>query len=715
MAEGEDIDLVADLLSTPFSRRPFQEKLDIVRRGRLTPALASLSQQGKGFVRHFQTTNYERYPWLTASEKRCKLYCWECLLLATDRFGVWSHTGFANLSCFTKAATKHQSTAGHLQATVRLKTFGDIRVDLQLSEQVRRETELHNEKVKKNREILKRLMDCVMFLGKQELSFRGNDEGAQSLNRGNYVELLSFLAEHDADLHYHLTTNRVFTGTSGKIQNDLIYAIAEVMGDEIKLEIKKAPFVAVMVDETTDVGNMAQLSLVLRYMTDTGVKERFIKFEDVTSGKRADDIAVLIFHLFEEYECSLDKVVAQCYDGAVVMASGLNGVQAKVKEKAPMALFIHCYAHRLNLVLMQGASKLKECKVFLANVNGLAAFFSRSPKRTKLLDNICKRRFPQVVPTRWQYTSRLVNAVYEKRLALKELFDHILEHHDEYDQDTVLSADGFTARLGDFEFCFLLNIFNGIFEYADVLFGILQTKSLDVQFCMARVNEFCDTVERARDKFSEIYEETVRISGGPSARRGQGATQDDLRAHYQRLHTSILDNILSQTRTRFQDHERLMFLSLLDPQHFQIYRKKFPQTAFSSLTQSHGSLFDLPRLKTELTVMYAMVDFEGRSPADLHDFLRSKNLSESLGQLYALACLAVTIPVSTASVERSFSTLKRIKTYARNTTGQKRLSALASMSIEKDLLMDLKRADKLYNRATEVFLRKERRLDFIFK
>ena len=38
----------------------------------------------------------------------------------------------------------------------------------------------------------------------------------------------------------------------------------------------------------------------------------------------------------------------QCYDGAVVMASGLNGVQAKVKEKAPMALFIHCYAHRLN-------------------------------------------------------------------------------------------------------------------------------------------------------------------------------------------------------------------------------------------------------------------------------------------------------------------------------------------------------------------------------
>ncbi|KAK5858320.1 hypothetical protein PBY51_002468 [Eleginops maclovinus] len=69
----------------------------------------------------------------------------------------------------------------------------------------------------------------------------------------------------------------MFTGTSGKIQNDLIYAIAEVMGEEIKMKIKKAPFVAVMVDETSDVGNVAQPALVLRYVTDTGVKERFVR------------------------------------------------------------------------------------------------------------------------------------------------------------------------------------------------------------------------------------------------------------------------------------------------------------------------------------------------------------------------------------------------------------------------------------------------------
>lgn len=55
--------------------------------------------------------------------------------------------------------------------------------------------------------------------------------------------------------------------------------------------------------------------------------------------------------------------------------------------------------------------------------------------------------------------------------------------------------------------------------------------------------------------------------------------------------------------------------------------------------------------------------------------------------------------------------LKRVKNYARNTTGQTWLSALDSMFIEKDLLMELKSTDELYNTASEVFLRKERRMN----
>ncbi|XP_019896449.1 uncharacterized protein LOC105029183 isoform X1 [Esox lucius] len=709
---GEELDLVVDLLAKPFSRRTFQGKLDIVRKGRPNPQLAALSQPGKGFVRHFQSSNYERYTWLTASKERCKLYCWECLLFGTDRNGVWSQAGFANLNCLTKAATRHQSTAGHLQATVLLKTFGDVRVDVQLNEQMQRETELHNEKVKKNREILKRLIDCVIFLGVQELSFRGQDESKESTNRGNFVELISFLAEHDKDLHYHLSTNEVFTETSGSIQNHLISAVAEVMGEEIKREISKAPFVAVLVDESTDVSTAAQVALVLRYVTDTGVKERFVRFDDVTRGKRVDDLATLIIQFLEEHEC-LDKVVAQCFDGAANMASGLNGVQAKVKVRAPMALFVHCYAHRLNLVLTQGASKLRECRLFFARLSGLAVFISRCPERTELLGDIYQRHLPRVAPKRWHYSSRLVNTVLEKRVALKELFEHILDHHDEFEEDSVRRADGCSAYLDDFEFCFLLSTFHVIFEYSDILFGILQNRPLDVQFCLARIDEFCETIESERGQFGEIYESTVRRTGAPSPLRGQAP--GDVRARYQKLYSDIFDNVLAQVRNRFKDHEKVVFLSLLDPEQFQTYRKKFPGVAFTSLTQSHGKLFDLPRLKTELTVMYAMADFEGKSPAELLAFLQQKDLCISMRQLYMLACLAVTVPVSAASAELTFSALKRIEMYSRNKTEEARQSALASMAIEKDLLQELKGAGVLYNRVIEVFMKNERRMDFVFK
>lgn len=174
----------------------------------------------------------------------------------------------------------------------------------------------------------------------------------------------------------------------------------------------------------------------------------------------------------------------------------------------------------------------------------------------------------------------------------------------------------------------------------------------------------------------------------------------------------VLDNVICQIENRFQDQDKLTFLSLLDPQQFPDYQKKVPQTAYSSLGQSYGTLFDLPRLKTELAVMYSMTHLKGKVPAELLGFLHRKDLGESMGQLYALACLAVTIPGSAAS-ERSVSALQRIKSYANKTSGQRRVPPLASMAIEKNLLAELKGA-WLYDRVIERFAGKEG-IDFVYK
>lgn len=163
--------------------------------------------------------------------------------------GTWNDSSFDSLNSFTKAALKHQGSEHHIMSVIYILKH---LVNVQLDKQRKQEISIHNEKVRRNRDILKRLTDCVFFLGQQELSFRGQDESGDSLNRGNYLKLLMLLAEHDADLW-----QPQFAGTSGKMQGDLINAVGEVLNDHIKEEIKQTKFVVVMIDEMTDLSNSA--------------------------------------------------------------------------------------------------------------------------------------------------------------------------------------------------------------------------------------------------------------------------------------------------------------------------------------------------------------------------------------------------------------------------------------------------------------------------
>lgn len=83
--------------------------------------------------------------------------------------------------------------------------------------------------------------------------------------------------------------------------------------------------------------------------------------------------------------------------------------------------------------------------------------------------------------------------------------------------------------------------------------------------------------------------------------------------------------------------------------------------------------------------------------------------------MYLLTCLVLPVPVSTASDVRTFSDLKWIKTYSRNTTKQAQLSALALISMEKVLLSDIKSKDKPCDPDIAHFIKKDWRMDFVFK
>ena len=51
----------------------------------------------------------------------------------------------------------------------------------------------------------------------------------------------------------------------------------------------------------------------------------------------------------------------------------------------------------------------------------------------------------------------------------------------------------------------------------------------------------------------------------------------------------------------------------------------------------------------------------------------------------------IVLSVTTASDERSFSTLKMLKTYIQSKTGEERLTALALMTVHKDIGVEKKK------------------------
>ncbi|GBP77619.1 Zinc finger MYM-type protein 1 [Eumeta japonica] len=121
-------------------------------------------------------------------------------------------------------------------------------------------------------------------------------------------------------------------------------SIAQVIRDEIKSEINFAKFVSVIADETSDISHREQMSVIFRYLTKTGIEERFVGFFDVTLERGADQLWQSILEIIDQFNYK-EKLVGQSYDGAAVMSGAQGGVQTKIKLQCPMAVFIlaSCY------------------------------------------------------------------------------------------------------------------------------------------------------------------------------------------------------------------------------------------------------------------------------------------------------------------------------------------------------------------------------------
>ncbi|PNF31520.1 hypothetical protein B7P43_G00803 [Cryptotermes secundus] len=237
---------------------------------------------------------------------------------------------------------KDEKSKKHVDNIVSLSLLGTVSIKEKLSEAYRLSINEHNIKVKKNREILSKIIDCIFFCGNFETPLRGHDEKDVSINPGVFRRLVNFASKLDSDLKHHLETSAVFTGVSKAIQNEVLDCLLQIYHEEIRAETRKASFVAVMADDTTDVSEHTQMVLVLRYVLNGEIFERFLGFF-IPENQTAD---VISKRILEQLDIILQgngqKLIAQTFDGANVMKDKRAGVQAQIKAVYSNAHFIHC-------------------------------------------------------------------------------------------------------------------------------------------------------------------------------------------------------------------------------------------------------------------------------------------------------------------------------------------------------------------------------------
>ena len=88
----------------------------------------------------------------------------------------------------------------------------------------------------------------------------------------------------------------------------------------------------------------------------------------------------------------------------------------------------------------------------------------------------------------------------------------------------------------------------------------------------------------------------------------------------------------------------------------------------------------------------------------LCDIMNSNPAAKSMcPELHALLKLYITIPVTTSTAERTFSTMRRIKTYLRSTMTQERLNHTFMLNAHKPRVdeLDLKHIAKLFISAND--------------
>lgn len=142
------------------------------------------------------------------------------------------------------------------------------------------------------------------------------------------------------------------------------------------------------------------------------------------------------------------------------------------------------------------------------------------------------------------------------------------------------------------------------------------------------------------------------------------------------VYYDALDRVLTEMRERFASRDTHILTSLAD-----VVLGKAAEDSFKAVSEFYNVDQDI--LMAETAVFHNLEGVELKTANKVLNYLQSNSLCETLPHFSEVAKTLATIPATSCSAERSFSCLRRLKTYLRSTMGQDRLSALGLLCIER--------------------------------
>lgn len=672
----------------------------------------------KWFVKTMSNGEQVLRNWLIYCKRKDALFCFPCIIFGKNQ-NVWTTAGFRDWQHLNPMLPRHENSLYHKKSYVEWKTFeSKIKkggfIDDQLQEEILKEKE-------KWRHILKVILDAILHCVKNNDALRGTCEKIGHPECGKFLNTIELISHYDPIIAQHIESHKKnqVNYFSPIIQNDIINIVASKIRQHIISNIQKAKYFSILFDSTPDTSHQEQMTQILRYVNidpntnKCSIEETFIDFI-VTHEKTGEALANDIENKLTLDGLNIRNIRGQSYDNGANMAGKYKGVQARILRFNNMARFVPCTAHSLNLIGVHAAQTSVQMKSCFETIQQLFNFFVNSTSRWDLLKEKLSVRLKGLSDTRWSAKANAVKALRNQLPLIIELLNEMCDGQRQVTVDSVTNARMLLKLLTKFKFVALLIFWDTILGKINKVNLLLQERKTTVENAAKMINALKNEIQQYRNDFfdslhnsAKSLAETTNIETYiPEKRRrkiknmpGEKATDDSFAMNESALlkkeMCEVLDIILIQLNDRFTALQEVANdFSFLNGHALKIMPLDDLKRCATDLALKYNSDLDAPEFVCEIESFkyQAMEVFENLGDMDAFQILQ-KNYELSLQNTYPNLDIAlrifITMPVTTASCERSFSKLKIVKSYLRSSIGQERLTNMSIISIEKDVAKTL--------------------------